>query len=93
MRKTKGAAAEAAWNEKFAAYEAAHPELAAEFKRRMAGDLPADWADKADAFVAECNDEGQVPGYPQGVPERLSRPMPLHCRNCSAAPPISVART
>ncbi|TPQ46172.1 hypothetical protein C2U72_25910, partial [Prosthecomicrobium hirschii] len=38
----KGAAAEDGWNAQFAAYRAAHPELAAEFLRRMAGDLPAD---------------------------------------------------
>src|SRR5690606_5661975 len=42
-----GAAREAAWNEKFAAYAAAHPELAAELKRRLAGELPADFAEKA----------------------------------------------
>ena len=41
--KASGAAAESAWNETFAAYAAAHPELAGEFKRRMAGALPADW--------------------------------------------------
>lgn len=39
-----GKAAEDAWNATFAAYAKARPELAAEFKRRMAGDLPADWA-------------------------------------------------
>lgn len=38
-----GKAAEDAWNATFAAYAKARPELAAEFKRRMAGDLPADW--------------------------------------------------
>ena len=41
--KEAGAAKEAAWNEKLAAYEAAYPELAAEFKRRVNGDLPAQW--------------------------------------------------
>ncbi len=40
----KGAALEADWAAKFAAYEAAHPTLAAEFKRRTAGELPANWA-------------------------------------------------
>ncbi|HHQ4735245.1 transketolase [Aeromonas veronii] len=40
----KGAALEADWAAKFAAYEAAHPTLAAEFKRRTAGDLPSNWA-------------------------------------------------
>lgn len=40
----KGAALEADWAAKFAAYEAAHPTLAAEFKRRTTGELPANWA-------------------------------------------------
>ncbi|MGU5660165.1 transketolase [Aeromonas veronii] len=40
----KGAVLEADWAAKFAAYEAAHPTLAAEFKRRTAGELPANWA-------------------------------------------------
>ena len=51
--KEKGAASEAAWNEKFAAYESAHPELAAEFERRMAGELPANWEEQANAFIAD----------------------------------------
>ncbi len=57
--KEKGGQAESAWNEKFAAYEAAHPELAAEFKRRMAGDLPANWKEASDAFIAETNAKGE----------------------------------
>ncbi|MGR5238349.1 transketolase [Vibrio alfacsensis] len=48
-----GAAKEAAWNEKFAAYEAAYPELAAEFKRRVNGDLPAQWEEKANQIIAD----------------------------------------
>ncbi len=50
--KTKGAAAEKAWNDKFAAYKKAFPELAAEFERRVIkGELPADWAAKSAEFV------------------------------------------
>ena len=41
--KAKGAEAENHWNEKFAAYKAAYPDLAAEFERRTAGELPANW--------------------------------------------------
>ncbi|NOH85356.1 transketolase [Vibrio sp. 03-59-1] len=48
-----GAAKEAAWNAKFDAYAAAYPELAAEFKRRTAGDLPAEWEEKANAIIAD----------------------------------------
>ncbi|HBV77278.1 MULTISPECIES: transketolase [Vibrio] len=51
--KEAGAAKEAAWNEKFAAYATAYPELAAEFKRRTAGDLPSDWEAKASAIIAD----------------------------------------
>ncbi|HHC6852694.1 TPA: transketolase [Vibrio parahaemolyticus] len=51
--KETGAAKEAAWNEKFAAYEAAYPELAAEFKRRVNGELPAEWEEKASQIIAE----------------------------------------
>jgi transketolase len=47
-----GARAEAEWNTRFEAYAAAYPSQAVEFQRRMAGDLPADWAEKSDAFVA-----------------------------------------
>jgi len=57
--KTKGAAAEKAWNEKFAAYKKAYPELAAEFERRAAGDLPADWKAKSAAFVAKNNTDAK----------------------------------
>lgn len=49
----KGQQLEAGWNEKLSAYEAAYPELAAELVRRLAGDLPAQWSDKADAYIAD----------------------------------------
>ncbi|CAI1843028.1 Transketolase 1 [Serratia marcescens] len=49
--KEAGQAKEAVWNDKFAAYARAFPELAAEFKRRMNGELPADWKADAKAFV------------------------------------------
>lgn len=57
--KAKGAEAEAAWNEKFAAYEKEYPELAAEFKRRMAGELPADWKNVTDKMIADMNDKAE----------------------------------
>ena len=56
----KGAALEAEWNRKFAAYAAAHAELAAEFKRRIAGDLPADWSQYVDVAVAKINEKGET---------------------------------
>ncbi|MGF1699591.1 transketolase, partial [Photobacterium makurazakiensis] len=48
-----GAAKEADWNAKFEAYAAAYPELAAEFKRRTNGELPAEWEEKANAIIAD----------------------------------------
>jgi transketolase len=57
--KEKGAAAEAAWNEKFAAYKQAYPELAVEFERRMAGELVDGWDATADAFIAEVNEKAE----------------------------------
>lgn len=53
--KEKGSQAEAAWNETFAAYAAKYPTEAAELKRRISGDLPADFVAKADAYIAEVN--------------------------------------
>jgi len=49
--KEKGAAAQTAWGERFSAYEAAHPELASELKRRLAGELPAGWEENSWDFV------------------------------------------
>jgi len=48
----RGATVESAWNDAFASYKAEHPELAAEFVRRMAGNLPADWSNFADKAIA-----------------------------------------
>jgi len=53
-----GAAREAAWEEKMAAYAGAHPDLAGELRRRLAGDLPADFAAAAEAYIARCQQEG-----------------------------------
>ena len=49
--KAKGAEAESHWNEKFDAYKAAYPDLAAEFERRMNGQLPANWEAEASKFI------------------------------------------
>ncbi|MGN2247039.1 transketolase [Frateuria sp. GZRR35] len=56
--KAAGAKREQEWNATLDAYAKAHPELAAEFKRRLAGELPADWADKAQAYIAKMQAEG-----------------------------------
>ncbi|GAB3093658.1 transketolase [Aestuariicella hydrocarbonica] len=55
-----GAKAESEWQGRFEAYQAAHPELAAEFERRVIkGDLPADFSAKADAYIRECQDKAE----------------------------------
>ncbi|MCK6394368.1 transketolase [Zoogloea sp.] len=58
--KAKGAALETDWNGRFAAYAAEFPELAAEFKRRMAGDLPADWSAHVEAVLAKVTDKAET---------------------------------
>jgi transketolase len=51
--RARGADLERGWNERFGAYEKQHPELAREFRRRMAGDLPAGWKAHCDALLAK----------------------------------------
>ena len=58
--KEKGAKLESEWNAKFAAYAAAYPSEAAEFTRRMAGELPANWKATTDAFVKSVDEKGEV---------------------------------
>jgi transketolase len=59
---TRGPEQEAAWQAKFAAYQAEYPELAAELARRLAGDLPEGWADDLPEFPAD----------PKGLASRAS---------------------
>ncbi|SMC29573.1 transketolase [Andreprevotia lacus DSM 23236] len=59
-KKAAGAAWEAEWNELFAKYEAAHPQLAAEFKRRNAHELPGNWNEIVAAAVAETNAKAET---------------------------------
>ncbi|EHK7542010.1 transketolase [Vibrio cholerae] len=50
--KQAGASKEAAWDEKFAAYAKAYPAEAAEYKRRVAGELPANWEAATSEIIA-----------------------------------------
>ncbi len=88
----KGGKAEAAWNDKFAAYKAEYPELAAEYERRMAGDLPADWADTSGAYIAAVNADAKSPAtrqaslaaieaYSPMLPELFGGSADLGCSN------------
>ena len=58
--KASGQKAEAAWNDRFAAYSKAFPELAAEFTRRMKGELPAQFAQVAVDTVVAAHTKGET---------------------------------
>ncbi|UAA39823.1 transketolase [Paraneptunicella aestuarii] len=51
--KVKGDEVELDWNQQFASYRQAHPELAKELQRRLSGKLPADWSEKSNAYIAD----------------------------------------
>lgn len=55
----RGAKAEAEWNAKFEAYAKEYPAEAAEFKRRMAGELPANWKEVTSAMIAAFNEKAE----------------------------------
>jgi len=55
-----GKAAQAEWDARFAAYEKAHPELAAQFRRRIAGELPTDWNNAVEAMVQRTVEKGET---------------------------------
>jgi transketolase len=54
----KGASREQAWQDLFASYSEKYPELAAEFNRRMQGELPDDWQERSAALIAEMQSKG-----------------------------------
>ena len=56
----KGAASEQNWQQAFAAYQQEYPELAAEFLRRMKGELPADFAQTAQQYIEQVNTQGET---------------------------------
>ena len=58
--RTRGGSLEAKWNSQFASYRQKFPELAAEYERRMAGELPEQWKATADAFVATANQKAET---------------------------------
>ncbi|MGE4596719.1 MAG: transketolase [Methylophilaceae bacterium] len=58
-QKDKGQVREDEWNVKFESYTQEFPELAAEFKRRMAGDLPKNWKNISEAMIQEVNSKAE----------------------------------
>ncbi|MFT7413484.1 MAG: transketolase [Methylophagaceae bacterium] len=75
--KTAGAAKEAAWNAKFDAYATEYPELAAEFTRRMAKDLPANWTEATDKIIAETNEAAEKLASRQASQKTIAALAPL----------------
>ncbi len=55
--KEQGSADESSWNERFDAYRAAYPEEAADFERRMSNELPANFAEEMDKYIAKTQEE------------------------------------
>ncbi len=95
--KEAGKAAEESWNEKFAAYKAAYPELAAEFERRMAGDLPDNWQQVADDYIKATDEAAASPAtrqasqkaitaYAEALPEFLGGSADLTPSNLTSWP-------
>jgi transketolase len=100
-RQGQGRRREAEWNARFAAYAAEFPELAAEFTRRMAGDLPADWAPtttrrrqgdrKAETIATRKASQNSIEAFAPKLPElSAARPTwPAPTSPCGPAPRAS----
>ncbi len=58
--RSRGAVLEGEWNARFATYQAAYPELAAEFTRRMAGELPAHWRAACEGLLEHVNAKAEA---------------------------------
>ncbi|MHB1098634.1 MAG: transketolase [Burkholderiales bacterium] len=58
--RVKGEGIERLWNNKFAEYQKAYPAEAAEFKRRMAGELPSGWDKHVVEFIAKTNEKAET---------------------------------
>jgi len=56
----QGKTKQSQWNDSFSAYQTAYPELAAEYERRVIkGDLPAEFEQKANEYIAQCQDKAE----------------------------------
>jgi transketolase len=103
--KEKGAAAEGHWAEKFDAYRKEFPELAAEFERRMKGELPADWRETADGWIKAANEKAEkvatrkasgntIAAFAKALPEFLGGSADLTPSNNTSWPEAkSITRT
>ncbi|MEO8310386.1 MAG: transketolase [Caldimonas sp.] len=101
-----GAAAETAWRDRFDAYARAHPELAAEYTRRMAGELPARWRALVGATAAAAHAKAEtvasrkasqmvLEAFTKELPELLGGSADLtgsNFTNTSHTPPLRFAK-
>lgn len=58
--RAQGAKLQAEWNDLQQAYAEKYPELAAELKRRLSGELPADFDKLAQDYIRQCQDKGET---------------------------------
>jgi len=90
--KERGKELESAWQEEFSAYASAHPELAAEYKRRMQGELPDNWDglvkdyiystnDKAESIASRKASQNAIEAYASHLPEMIGGSADLACSN------------
>ncbi|MFN7693491.1 MAG: transketolase, partial [Burkholderiales bacterium] len=100
-----GATLHAAWQQRFDAYAAAHPELAAEYRRRMAGDLPADLARRTAEAIVAAHDKAETVAtrkasqialevFTESLPELLGGSADLtgsNLTNTRHTPPLRIA--
>jgi transketolase len=100
--RARGEEAESAWEATFAVYKAAHPELAAEYVRRMRGELPADWAEtvrsaamaahaKAETVASRKASQLALETYTKALPEMLGGSADLtgsNLTNTTSTPPL-----
>ncbi|MBI5910106.1 MAG: transketolase [Betaproteobacteria bacterium] len=101
--RVRGAVLEGEWNQRFGAYEMQHPQLAREFRRRMAGDLPAAWKAHCDALLAQIDAKAEtiatrkasqnaIEGLAPALPEFVGGSADLtgsNLTNWSGAKPVS----
>jgi transketolase len=90
--KERGNKLESAWQENFSAFALAHPELAAEYQRRMVGALPDNWNDIVKDFINTTNDKAEsiasrkasqncIEAFAQHLPELIGGSADLACSN------------
>ncbi|MCP3686778.1 MAG: transketolase [Gammaproteobacteria bacterium] len=80
------------WTDRFETYRAAYPEMAAEFERRVNGELPASWDEASQAFINEVDEAGEtkatrqaslaaIEAYSPLLPELFGGSADLGCSN------------